>query len=853
MSYKESELVLKISQNVDPSIWNEGFYQNFLDIIFKNRLYQKEATETALRYLNSGEYQSLEELAYENFTNNNIIKERWNQSFESMKSDLDLADKLAGTIDLATGTGKSYVMIAISLIMLASKKVDRVLVLVPSVTIERELTQKFSDILTNDQLIKSLGQDFVPPEIINGDSTIVENSIIIENRNAIYRSQESRNSIVDSLKNNGENTLVLNDEVHHVYYSESNEWKTFIKDEREKNINFKYVLGLTGTPYKSARRNNNSNQYFSDVIYRFSLRDAIEQNFVKDIEYISKEDIPSDKNERWQVILNSHDQIASHLEETLKEKPITVVVTSTQNRANSQAKNFKAFLKKQRNLTDDQVNEIVLCVHSGSSASVDRLKLRNVDNMGNSVEFIFSVSMLTEGWDVKRVFQIVPDEERAFNSKLLIAQVLGRGLRRPNGWRFEWGIPTVRVFNHEKWSSNVKSLVDEILELRKILTVTVNSLSKFNFELVNIAYKSESSSIETLKLGSYNLWENGIKLPTDSESGKSSITLNNIKSNHESNFTTTYKHQIFTIDEISDLLYRRFEDLDDTNLISEYQSIWDFDKIKKMLEKSLDESGNFLINELGDKEYIITKNLKNKILSSMNTIFRGGSKSVSYEVIPTEYFTISTTALHKETSDLSNFRNNKTLYFSDDFENSLSDDASKVSFSELKDTTLNYYSHHKITNKYCFKTPQYAVITSGNPEREFVKHLISNDVSAKIDSFVKSADMNFYQFDYTWRKGNHPKNGQFNPDWFIKQGDLIIVVETKDNSQISDPDNENIGKNKAAVKHFSLLNDYFEENNLSTRYKFTFLTPSDYHIFFQKLVNGEVQNFISSLDVTLSR
>jgi len=57
------------------------------------------------------------------------------------------------------------------------------------------------------------------------------------------------------------------------------------------------------------------------------------------------------------------------------------------------------------------------------------------------VEWIVSVSMLNEGWDVKRVFQIVPHEEKAFNSKLLIAQVLGRGLRVPNGWdaRAEYG------------------------------------------------------------------------------------------------------------------------------------------------------------------------------------------------------------------------------------------------------------------------------------------------------------------------------------------------------------------------------------------------------------------------------
>jgi len=50
--------------------------------------------------------------------------------------------------------------------------------------------------------------------------------------------------------------------------------------------------------------------------------------------------------------------------------------------------------------------------------------LRQVDDPACSIEWIVSVSMLTEGWDVKNVFQIVPHESRAFSSKLLIAQVL---------------------------------------------------------------------------------------------------------------------------------------------------------------------------------------------------------------------------------------------------------------------------------------------------------------------------------------------------------------------------------------------------------------------------------------------
>ena len=132
MAYKESDLVLQVSKNVNPQVWDEGFYQNFLDLLCSNRTYQKQATETALRYLNSGEYTSLESLAKENFDSNHIIQERFSSNFEAMKNELDLFEKLSGTIDLATGTGKSYIMIALALIMLASKKVNRVLVLVPS-------------------------------------------------------------------------------------------------------------------------------------------------------------------------------------------------------------------------------------------------------------------------------------------------------------------------------------------------------------------------------------------------------------------------------------------------------------------------------------------------------------------------------------------------------------------------------------------------------------------------------------------------------------------------------------------------------------------------------------------------
>lgn len=842
MEYKDSNLVLEVSKNVNPTVWDEGFFQNFFDLLFGKRSYQKEAAETALRFLNSGEYQNIKALAKENFEKNEVIRARWNNDFSTMEDDLDLADKLSATLDLATGTGKSYVMFAIALVMLATKKVSRVLVLVPSITIESELTQKFKDLLGNQQLLKTLGDDFIPPQILNGDSTLVENSIAIENRNAVYKAQSTRNSIVDSLKGNGEKTLVLNDEVHHVYYSESNEWKNFIEDERNNGINFKYVIGVTGTAYKG--KNKNENNYFSNVIYRFSLRDAIEQGFVKDIEYISKEDIPNDKDERWQVILNSHHQIASQMPAELGIKPITIIVTSKQKLADSKAKDFKKFLKAQRNLTDSEVDDIVLSVHSGQKAAVDRMKLSKVNDKGNPVEFIFSVSMLTEGWDVKRVFQIVPDDERAFNSKLLIAQVLGRGLRVPEGWDMaKWGTPTVTVFNHEKWSTNVETLVNEVLEIRQKLTLSVNQESDYNFCLTNVEYSKEMDAKTFPKMGTYELWESGVNLPTDDKTGKSNITLTDIKSGTDRHFQTTYEHEQVTVQEMANILYSRFEDLEDREYVSEYQNLWPVSKIQNMIEESLEKSGNTHI----------TKSLKNRFLSSMNVIFRDESKVVTYDIEPKEYFEVSTKTLPKNTSDISGFKENKVLFYSSDLEkNLLNDRASLDTFKELTDTS-NGYKYKYIDNKYNFKTPQFGIVTTGNPEKEFLDRLTTNtEVVKNIDSFIKSDDMNFYSIDYSWQKGSHHKNGQFNPDWFIKQGDNIIAVEIKDDSQISDPDAENIGKNKAAIKHFELLNEYSLTNDNPTRYKFTFLTPKDFDIFFKKLTEKDVMNYKSQLDVKLA-
>lgn len=847
MEYRESELVLKVSKNVDPDIWDEGKYTNFFDMLFKDRTYQKEATEIALRYLNSGEYSCLEDLAKENFQKNEVIRERFNHNIKLFVSDIGLPQKLSATIDLATGTGKSYVMYALAVCMLAEKKVDRVLVLTPSITIESELTRKFQELVGNEHLNASLGDDYVIPSVVNGDQTIVENSIAIENRDAIYKSQENRNSIIDSLKGNGQRTLVLSDEVHHVFYSEGNQWKEFIEDTAGRDIDFKYVIGLTGTAYKRKTRTGDANEYLSDVIYRYSLKEAIEQGFVKDIEYIDKADMPSDPNERWQVILKSHEEITEDLQRFTNIKPITIIVTGEKRRADAQTKKFKSFLKNERKLSDEDVNKMVLCVHSGDNVANDRLKLKEVDQYGNPVEFIFSVSMLTEGWDVKRVFQIVPDEERAFNSKLLIAQVLGRGLRRPDGWLMEWGIPKVTVFNHEKWAPRVKTLVDELLDFKKNITVGVDASSNLNFELLNVSYETKAiSTARKEENAPLSFLEEGyIKLPTDSEAKTMEVALQDVKANTTRERKLTYHTDTFSIKSVAETMYNRFSDLPSDEKASYYEELWPVEQLEQMIQTSLEKSSN----------KVITRKLRNAFLNSMNVLFRDFSKSVSYESAPTRYELVSTTGLPKVTTELSSLKKNKVLFYSEKYETSDLDDASKISLLEIQDTT-NCYRHQRIHNAYFMKSPQMGIVTTGEPEAKFMKKLISESVAKSIDAFIKSTDTGFYHFDFSWRKGTHQQNGQFNPDFFIKIGDIVIVVEIKDDTQISNPDIENVGKYKAAQKHFELINEYYKELGKNNKYKMTFLSPCNYDNFFDQIVSGDtdyILNFNSDLDVKLSQ
>ena len=292
--------------------------------------------------------------------------------------------------------------------------------------------------------------------------------------------------------------MVLNDEVHHAYNlaagntAESKSLKEWSKFLLDNGFDFRYMLGFTGTAYIE-------NEYFNDVIFRYSLRQAIENNFVKKVFYVDKDDSGGGEDTKLQKIYQNHQK---HKIEYPELKPLTILITKDIREAKRLHTRLCEFLVKQtgEGSLDEIGKKMVLLVTSDKEHKSGVLRLPHVDDKNDKSEWIISVAMLTEGWDVKNVFQIVPMEERAFNSKLLIAQVLGRGLRLPE----KYPNSLLTVFNHHKFSDSISELVKEILEIEQRITnapLTVGTRAKFHFTLWNFDCSREPRIVPAKETG----------------------------------------------------------------------------------------------------------------------------------------------------------------------------------------------------------------------------------------------------------------------------------------------------------------------------------------------------------------
>ena len=455
--------------------------------------------------------------------------------------------------------------------------------------------------------------------------------------------------------------------------------------------------------------------------------------------------------------------------------------------------------------------------------------------------------MLTEGWDVKNVMQIVPWEDRAFNSKLLISQVLGRGLRIPK--EYYNNIPSVKVFNHVSWSRNITNLVTEVLEIETKLVSQVfknsESRSKYNFVLKNLNYNKNEIEVEkeatSTTVDYSNILNNGIKLESQSLEVEKGTTFQSIYNSKDiSEISYVISRECYTVDEVVDKIIQEFRARDWEGKIlklgeEQYtqNNLPDRKIIKDIIIKSM--------NNVGITDNYLTERNRNNILTTFGTLLRKKNKTVIPVSTDFKVFDVDTKNVASQSISISSLRKDSSVFYSDDYENELKDENLKI-LSEFLNDDSRLIKSAKNKNPYQFKTPMDLVFTTGKPEMDFVDYLCRLDVSEHIDSWIKSRDIGFYSIEYTWKKNSHQiKNQSFNPDFFIKivknNKTYFLVVEIKADGDDCD---ENKAKYKYGIEHFDNLNEILAEVGKDEEYIFHFLSPNSYPEFFDYIKNGKI-------------
>ncbi len=208
------------------------------------------------------------------------------------------------------------------------------------------------------------------------------------------------------------------------------------------------ALGLEFTATPQVEQGNKSVR-FGNIVYEYLLASAIHDGFVKDPAVATREDFhPEDYSpeelERIKLEdgIRLHRNVKAELTVYAREegrapvKPFMLVVA----RDTAHADALRDFMESGAFFGGEYRGK-VLTVHSKSGGKANRngegdetvRLLLTVEKPDNPVEIVIHVNMLKEGWDVTNLYTIVP--LRKGDSRTLVEQSIGRGLRLPYGTR----------------------------------------------------------------------------------------------------------------------------------------------------------------------------------------------------------------------------------------------------------------------------------------------------------------------------------------------------------------------------------------------------------------------------------
>jgi type III restriction enzyme len=381
---------------------------------------------------------------------------------------------------LATGVGKTRLMGACITYLFLTEGVKNFFVLAPNLTIYEKLKADFTP-NTPKYVFQGISEFAInPPILVTGEnyesgkgvssgqiSDIVE-SVYINVFNVSKINSEVRGGKAPRIKRlseyvgqsyfdylSGLDDLVLIMDESHRYRADAG-----MKAINELNP----ILGIELTATPQVERGARSIP-FKNVAYSYSLAQAMNDGFVKEPAVATRKDFDAnnfdaDSLERLKLEdgIRLHETAKAELEVYARQtsrkrvKPFMLIVAEDTAHADSLLQ-----IIEDNSFFEGRYKGKALTVHSKQgSAEQDEMvaKLLQVEDPNNPTEIVIHVNKLAEGWDVTNLYTIVP--LRAANSRTLVEQSIGRGLRLPYGKRTGVeAVDTLTIVSHDKFQEIV--------------------------------------------------------------------------------------------------------------------------------------------------------------------------------------------------------------------------------------------------------------------------------------------------------------------------------------------------------------------------------------------------------------
>ncbi len=388
--------------------------------------------------------------------------------------------------NLATGVGKTRLMGAFITYLSLSKKIKNFFVLAPNLTIYSKLIEDFKP-GTGKYVFQGIAEFAMrPPKIITGET--YETGEGIRGADLLSHSEDVHINIFNVSKINSEvrggkapRIKRLSEYIGESYfdYLANLEDLVLLMDESHryrasagvKAINeLKPILGLelTATPHIESGKTTTR---FKNIIYAYPLYKAMIDGYVKEPAVATRENFKVESYTEDQLErLKLEDGICIH--ETVKTelkvyaanndkpyvKPFMLVVAQD----TTHAEDIMRLIQSDA-FFEGRYKERTITVHSaqrGDEKDETVERLLKVEDPLEPTEIVIHVNMLKEGWDVTNLYTIVP--LRAANSRTLVEQSIGRGLRLPYGRRT--GVPAIdrlTIIAHDRFDQIIAEANDQ--------------------------------------------------------------------------------------------------------------------------------------------------------------------------------------------------------------------------------------------------------------------------------------------------------------------------------------------------------------------------------------------------------